>query len=100
MENGLATFAAAVKNGDITQVRDLMKRHPDLVNAVLDTSGETPLHLAVSARSLAMVELLLSAGADINAMSALDNTPLDYAYMHRYPEIAEFLVAHGGESYG
>jgi len=42
----------------------------------------------------------LSAGAEVNAVAALDFTPLDAAIRSGQAEIAEFLRAHGGKEYG
>ncbi|MGL5704870.1 MAG: ankyrin repeat domain-containing protein [Tannerellaceae bacterium] len=60
-----------------------------------DYGGNTPLHAAVAIRDLKVVELLLQAGADINARDAYDTTPLHAACADGFPEIALLLLDKG-----
>lgn len=99
MTDMVRQFAAAVKRRDLRGVQELLRQCPELVNSVLHTSGERALHMAAEAGDIAMVASLLSAGAEVNAVTAFDYTALDVAYRRDYKEIAELLVAHGGESY-
>ena len=63
-----ATFARlreAVKAGDVTQTRDLLKRRPELVNYTADDDGERRLiHFAVMNDDIAMTRELMRAGAN------------------------------------
>lgn len=58
-------LAGAVKSGDTAQVRVLLQARPELIN--MDMSGNNEhraLHYAVLRRDVAMVRLLMEAGAD------------------------------------
>ncbi len=55
----------AVERGDITAVRDMLRRRPEIVNLERPGHGEErALHLAVLRRDAAMVRLLMEHGAD------------------------------------
>lgn len=63
-------FVAAVKAGDVEGVRDLLAAHPDIaarLNEPLFDFKQMAVHAAH--RNLAMLDLLLAHGADINAKS-------------------------------
>ncbi len=60
---------AAVQAGDARLVRDVLRREPAAV-AARDADGATPLHYATGAGFREIVELLLEAGADVNARDA------------------------------
>lgn len=63
-----------------------------------DYQGFTPLHFAVQDGRLAAVQLLLDAGADIEAENSDGATPLFLAASSPVPNAAEiirFLRAHG-----
>jgi ankyrin repeat protein len=66
----------AAREGDLAAVEDLIrKEYP--VNR-FDDFGNTPLHYAVASGNLAVVDLLLKAGANVNANDerVIGNTPL------------------------
>lgn len=61
--------------------------------------GESVLHVAVKFGCLACVKALVEAGADVNAPT-YDNwsstrTPIHIAIRYGYPEVADYLMAHG-----
>jgi len=59
--------------------------------------GRTPLHSAVSDQRIEMVELLLSKGAEINALDGQHNTPMYYADSHGAgARIRDLLRQRGG----
>lgn len=61
----VAKLAEAVRSGDVAQVRVLLNARPELIG--MDMSGgdeHRALHYAVLRRDLAMVRLLMEAGAD------------------------------------
>src|SRR5262245_31465602 len=63
-------FVALVENGDVDGVRDLMKTHPELaarVNDPLFAFDQPAIHCARG--NVAMLDLLIALGADINAKS-------------------------------
>jgi hypothetical protein len=70
---------------------ELLLAHQVDVNAV--TEGWTPLHEAAAMGNKAIAELLLKAGADVNARNNNGYTPLHVAVEHRQPELAELLLA-------
>ncbi|EAY15299.1 ankyrin repeat protein, putative [Trichomonas vaginalis G3] len=59
--------------------------------------GNTSLHTAVLDNRIHSVELLISYGADINAIDNDKHTPLHVALAYRCTEIEEFLFSHGAE---
>uniref|UniRef100_A0A663FBS1 Uncharacterized protein n=1 Tax=Aquila chrysaetos chrysaetos TaxID=223781 RepID=A0A663FBS1_AQUCH len=61
-------------------------------------AGYTPLHVAVLRKDLEMVELLLSAGADLNkAEPSCGRSPLHLAVEAQSPEVAECLLRAGAD---
>jgi len=95
----------AVIKGDLEMAQSLIRGGANL--RAFDRQGQMPLHVATRRGALAMVNLLLDCGADINAESGpnrLPNsdyrmgseTPLDLAVESRRGEIAAFLVSRGG----
>uniref|UniRef100_A0A663F9Z9 NF-kappa-B inhibitor alpha n=1 Tax=Aquila chrysaetos chrysaetos TaxID=223781 RepID=A0A663F9Z9_AQUCH len=61
-------------------------------------AGYTPLHVAVLRKDLEMVELLLSAGADLNkAEPSCGRSPLHLAVEVQSPEVAECLLRAGAD---
>ena len=83
----------AVENGR-AEVAKLLIEKGARVNATERMVGQTPLHLAVRrADGKPLVELLLAAGADVNARDKLGKTPLDEAGTD---DIKAVLRKHGG----
>jgi hypothetical protein len=64
-------FKAAVEAGDVDRVRELLRSHPDLVaaiNAPMFAFDSPAVHVART--NLALLDLLLAHGADINARTS------------------------------
>jgi ankyrin repeat protein len=59
--------------------------------------GVTPLNSAAAGRHAAVVELLIAAGADVNARSAGGHTPLHSAAQNGDAATAELLLAAGAD---
>ncbi len=63
-------------------------------------NGESVLHVAAKFGCLACVKALVEAGADVNAQTYGDKyhanrTPIHLAIRYGYPEVADYLMAHG-----
>ncbi len=72
------TLFDAIYDDDIGQARELLAAGAD-VNQQADEDGNTPLHLAIEKRQIAMVKLLLDGGADTNITNKYDYTVLRVA---------------------
>jgi len=60
--------------------------------------GDSCLHLAAIRGDLTAVQILLSAGLDVNMKGDLGNTPLHYATMAKNSDIIELLITHGAKT--
>jgi len=89
----------AVVRGDYEAVRGIVRSDPDAVHAKVESNGETALHLAVWYGHIAMAKALVEAGADVNAVTVVDDTPLAYAFQKEHQEIIDWLVSIGGQTY-
>ena len=85
---------AAAKDGDADAVRELLAGDPSLVGAV-DVHGKTPLHLAAEHDHADVAELLLDAGAELEAWTSWGATPLEWAGVLGSRRAGEVLIAHG-----
>lgn len=65
----------AEKSEKIIRFLLLKDRHNKMVQSV-DEGGESPLHVAATYHEIAVMRLLLRAGADVNARDNYGNTPL------------------------
>jgi len=87
----------AAKSGDLRTIKTLLETDAKLVEA-RDTDDSTPLHCAAWKGHLHIVEVLVAAGADVNAVNQNGHwgtTPLHAAAHANQAKIAEFLLAHG-----
>lgn len=62
--------------------------------AVMPASKRTPLH---EARTLGIARLLVRAGASVNALDSIHQTPLHCAIENEHPDIAVFLLRAGAK---
>ena len=58
------------------------------------------MHYAAHGGQKEIAELLIDAGADVNAKDDDGTTPLDRAIQLGHPEIADLLRQHGGKTLG
>jgi ankyrin repeat protein len=95
----MAPLAKAAMSGDVSTMRSLLAAKPD-VNQVTPY-GDTPLHLTLRRNSLerrqghvAVVDLLVSRGADVNIRNRRGVTPLMEAADTGDTEAVAYLVRH------
>lgn len=82
---------AAARLGMVEKLQELLLADPPLVHA-RGGDGQTPLHFA---SSIAVAELLLKHGADVDALDVdHESTPAQYMVRDR-PEVARLLVQRG-----
>jgi ankyrin repeat protein len=89
----LVVLAAIWDEPDI--LGDLLRRGG--LASSMDDEGDTALHIAAAGENSECIELLVAAGADINAKNRAGLTPLDVA---RRPELAAWLRQHGATESG
>jgi len=105
-----ALMAAAI-NGNVALVRTLLSRKTDVTIVSADRTANvkngpvrygtiTALHAAVTGGSLDVIELLLKAGASVDAMDARGMTPLMWAIAtdRSNPRIVRLLLAHHADA--
>ncbi|MDH5740819.1 MAG: ankyrin repeat domain-containing protein [Nitrospira sp.] len=70
-----------------------------MVSDAPDDNGWTPLHFAAQSNAADTTELLLNAGASVDARDAHGNTPLSTAVFNSrsYGEVIKFLRTHGAD---
>lgn len=75
----------------------LLLKHGAKVN-VVDSAGNTPLHMAAQERSPRLIQALIDRGADVNAVNKDFRTPLDMATAWNAPsgEGTLLLIKRGG----
>ncbi|MGH7649600.1 MAG: ankyrin repeat domain-containing protein, partial [Gemmatimonadaceae bacterium] len=101
----IESLLSAAIRGDAARVRELLSAQPDIVNerAALPghTGKRTALHFAMNNESIAMVDELLSRGADPNIRDDGDNAmPLHFAAERRNLDIVTRLIEHGADPIG
>ncbi len=77
-------------------IRWLLEHGAD-ANLVWAAPGDAPLHIAAERWDLAMVELLVSHGADVHRRRPDGRTPHSVAALHGNMEIAAWLLQHGAQ---
>jgi len=107
---GTTPLLRAARAGDVAAIKLLLK-HGALVD-LPQVSGATPLMVAVGLGAnpidtrgkfrsqldaLGSAEVLLAAGADVNARDARGRTALHAAAAQGYTDVAKFLVEHGAD---
>lgn len=86
----------AAEKGKLDVINQLVKDHPDLVNAH-DRDGYTPLHRACYSNQPEVVTFLLRHGADVNARTCDNWTPLHSACKWNNFKCAAILLDYGSE---
>jgi hypothetical protein len=89
----MQTFLASIVDDDLAHASELLARDPSLAKRLIDKQvlydagifhwiyvGDTALHLAAAGYRVAIVQLLLAAGADPNSIrNRRRSSPLHYA---------------------
>ena len=91
---GHSCMAYAARSGSVGLARLLMRHGASVAEAVL-AKKMTPLHIAAAADQLAMVEMLLQAGADAEAQDSRGCTPLLFAARNASAAVIGELVDAG-----
>jgi hypothetical protein len=89
-------IVSAAKSGRTEAVRSMLEEDPKQASAT-DAAGYTPLHWAAIRGQWQAIELLIGAGAPVNAIGADGGTPLHWACHHDCPEIVEQLLDRGAD---
>lgn len=91
-EKGITPMGIAAKQGAVDMVKCLLKHHVDIVES------KALFHAAFCRETTEVMDILLKAGADINAPDAQGITPLFAAvYAVSLPNV-QFLLAHGADT--
>lgn len=103
-------FFLALKNDDLLQVRQLLRRQPELIETKTEWGvasdgwywplGNTALHWAAGTGNEALAELLLEYGADVNEPDQMGKTPLVRAAHMGQTEMVRWLLQHGANPAG
>lgn len=90
------TIHLAAYHGNEAQVIELLKTNPDPDDR--DSYGGTALHAAMFQENTRIIELLIEAGFDVNAVGLRNGyTPLHDAVWGDNLPALKILVAHGGD---
>lgn len=84
----------AASLGDTARITAFLKQSPELAN-LRDENGATMLHWAVDGNQKAVVELLLAAGAQVDARKRNGVTPLHVAVALNRSDLAQLLLDKG-----
>lgn len=82
--------------GEPEHVERLLEENPKAVNERIDGAGY-PLHAAAGSGNAEVVQMLLDAGAEVNARSQRNNTALHVAAGRGHSEVVALLLAHGAD---
>jgi len=86
----------AAKSGDLSKVKELVEKNPQLVNTK-DITGRTPLHWAARGVHLELLKYLVEKGADVNARDTFRIIPLHSVVSRNNLNAAEYLLDHGSD---
>jgi ankyrin repeat protein len=91
-----AAFFAAVQQPSADRVKEILADDPALVS--IRNEGGTALHFAAIANDRAMVDILLGAGADLNARDdTYQMTPIGWANEEGHEDMVRYLYERGAE---
>jgi ankyrin repeat protein len=93
---GESPLVRAMKDGDMDAVRRIVRARAAEVNVAL-IDGTTPLHWAVHLDNVPATDLLIKAGAKVQAANRYGATPLWLAAVNGNAEIVDKLLAGGAD---
>ncbi|XP_050314777.1 myotrophin [Anthonomus grandis grandis] len=91
-------FVWAIKNGDLEQVKDIIEKQTIDVNQ--DVDGRPLILYAADYGQKAVIEYLISQGADINAKDKHGITPVLAAIWEGHKACVELLLLKGAKTDG
>jgi ankyrin repeat protein len=94
---GVTPLIAAAQNGHVDVVTLLAANHANLDQLSKTQYKQNALHLAAKFGHTAVIEALLKAGADVNALEGSNSTALMYASYNGHLEAVDLLIKHGIE---
>ena len=83
----------AVSDKDINLVKEILSSNPDL--EIKDKNGRTALMIAAYNRDNIIAELLVAAGANVNAQDTMQNTPFLYAGAEGIVQLLKMCLENG-----
>jgi ankyrin repeat protein len=86
----------AAKTGDLDRLKKILSENPSLVNSQ-DKDKMTPLHHAIYTGNLESASLLISQGADVNAVNYKADTPLHVAAYEGNADAVRLLLEHNAD---
>ena len=87
-------FLDAVKRGETPMIAEFLRIRPELIGSK-DEYRKTGLHLAAETDQAEIAQLLLDAGADIEALTSWGATPLEWAAAMGSARVGDLLLARG-----
>lgn len=90
-------FLDAIRKGELEKVRDMLAGNRDLIHVATANLKWSPLHIAVMDGNEAMVELLLTEGAEVNAANKGGKTAVHHAAGRGNLGVLELLLMHGAD---
>lgn len=88
-------FLEAVKKQDLTEVNKFLQKPGNTIAKAADfTTGDTALHIVTRARSVPWINLMVQAGADVNARNNAGLSPLQIAASANFLDGVEVLLYH------
>jgi hypothetical protein len=94
MDGPIEQLKQALRSDDAAEVRNILKRHPELKTKINEPIGPFDSPAIVSARSPQMLDVLLAAGADLNAKSTW--WAGGFGLLHGAgPELAAYAIQRG-----
>lgn len=88
-----------VERGDVTRLKAALDQDSDAANA-RDTYGVSLIYLAAAKGDLALTQLLIERGADVNKTSDAGNAPIMVAAANGHVETIKLLLEHGATTDG